>query len=80
MPRDRHASADELPAPGHADVSGMAPDPHYEIRVLGSLDGHWAAWFEGLQVSSDGSQTDLQQRRPETSGRLPASGRNEGSS
>jgi hypothetical protein len=46
MPRDRHASADELPAPGHAGVTGMAPDPHYEIRVLGSLDGHWTAWFE----------------------------------
>ena len=59
MPRDRHASADELPAPGHASVTGMAPDSHYEIRVLGSLDGHWAAWFEGLQVSSDGSQTVL---------------------
>jgi hypothetical protein len=29
----------------------------YEIRVEGILDQHWTAWFEGLQVSSDGSQT-----------------------
>jgi hypothetical protein len=29
----------------------------YEIRAEGILDRHWAAWFEGLQVSSDGSQT-----------------------
>lgn len=57
MPRDMHASADELPAPGHTGVTGMAPDSRYEIRVLGALDRHWTAWFEGLQVSSDGSQT-----------------------
>jgi len=29
----------------------------YEIRVQGVLDGRWAAWFEGLQVTDDGSQT-----------------------
>jgi hypothetical protein len=57
MPRDRPASADELPAPGHAGVTGMTPDARYEIRVLGSLDRHWTAWFEGLQVISDGNQT-----------------------
>jgi len=38
-------------------MTGMTPDSHYEIRVLGSLDRHWAAWFDGLQVNSDGSQT-----------------------
>ena len=37
MPYDRHASADELHAPGHAGVSGMAPDTFYEIRVPGSF-------------------------------------------
>jgi hypothetical protein len=26
---------------------------HYEIRVRGVLDGGWAAWFDGLQVTSD---------------------------
>ena len=29
----------------------------YEISVQGVLDGCWAAWFEGLQVTDDGSQT-----------------------
>jgi hypothetical protein len=29
----------------------------YEIRVEGILGRRWTAWFEGLQVSSDGSQT-----------------------
>ena len=29
----------------------------YEIRVDGVLDGRWAAWFGGLQVHSDGTQT-----------------------
>jgi hypothetical protein len=35
----------------------MAPDTLYEIRVLAYLDRRWAAWFEGLQVVSDGTQT-----------------------
>jgi hypothetical protein len=38
-------------------VTGMAPDTLYEIRVLAYLDRRWAAWFEGLQVVSDGTQT-----------------------
>ena len=29
----------------------------YEIRVDGVLDGRWADWFGGLQLSSDGTQT-----------------------
>jgi hypothetical protein len=29
----------------------------YEIRIEGLLDSHWAAWFEGLQLSIDGTQT-----------------------
>ena len=29
----------------------------YEIRVAGVLDGRWAAWFDGLQVSGQGDQT-----------------------
>jgi hypothetical protein len=40
-----------------ADVNSMAPDSRYEIRVQGILDRCWSPWFEGLQVSSDGSQT-----------------------
>jgi len=35
----------------------MASDAHYEMRVNGVLDRRWTAWFEGLHVSSDGSQT-----------------------
>jgi hypothetical protein len=31
----------------------------YEIRVKGILDGRWAAWFEDLQVSSDGEETTI---------------------
>jgi len=29
----------------------------YEISVQGILDGRWAAWFEGLQVTDDGRRT-----------------------
>ena len=28
-----------------------------EIRVKGILDERWAAWFEDLQVTSDGEET-----------------------
>jgi hypothetical protein len=38
-------------------VSGAAPPAHYEIRVEGILDRRWTAWFEGLQIDSDNSQT-----------------------
>jgi hypothetical protein len=34
----------------------MAPE-HYEIRVEGILGERWTAWFEGLQVSSEGTKT-----------------------
>jgi hypothetical protein len=29
----------------------------YEIRVEGILGKGWTAWFDGLRISSDGSQT-----------------------
>jgi hypothetical protein len=35
----------------------MSLNSRYEIRVKGILDGRWTAWFEGLQVSSDGEET-----------------------
>jgi hypothetical protein len=35
----------------------MGLNSRYEIRVKGILDGRWAAWFEGLQVTSDGDET-----------------------
>lgn len=31
----------------------------YEIRIKGILDRRWSAWFEDLQISSDGDQTVL---------------------
>lgn len=27
---------------------------YYEIRVKGTLDPSWSAWFEGLRVEADG--------------------------
>jgi len=38
-------------------VSDPARSAHYEIRVEGVLDQGWTAWFEGLQIDSDHSQT-----------------------
>jgi hypothetical protein len=35
----------------------MQANSRYEIRVQGVLDGRWTAWFEGMHVVSDGSQT-----------------------
>lgn len=38
-------------------MNGTTPWAGYEIRVEGILDQRWAAWFEGLEIISDGSQT-----------------------
>jgi len=38
-------------------VSGTVPSAGYEIRVEGVLDQRWTAWFEGLEITSDYSQT-----------------------
>jgi hypothetical protein len=35
----------------------MGLNSRYEIRVKGILDGRRAAWFEDLQVTSDGEGT-----------------------
>jgi hypothetical protein len=35
----------------------MGLNSRYEIRVKGILDGRWAAWFEDLQIASDGEET-----------------------
>ena len=35
----------------------MGGPARYEIRVAGVLDGRWAAWFGGLQVSGQGEET-----------------------
>jgi hypothetical protein len=31
--------------------------PAYEIRLQGRLDPRWAAWFDGLSLTSDGDGT-----------------------
>ena len=46
-----------LPTTGGAPVSASGQPARYEIRIEGLLDSHWAAWFEGLQLSNDGTQT-----------------------
>ena len=38
-------------------MSGSQSPARYEIRAEGVLDQRWTAWFEGLQVTSEGSQT-----------------------
>ena len=40
-----------------ADVSGAAWSARYEIRVAEVLDQRWTAWFDGLAIESDHSQT-----------------------
>ena len=38
-------------------MSDTAWSSRYEIRVEGVLDSRWTAWFEGLEIASDHSQT-----------------------
>jgi hypothetical protein len=38
-------------------VSPQGSPACYEIRVEGVLDHRWAAWFGGLRVENDGTQT-----------------------
>jgi hypothetical protein len=38
-------------------VSTSSDPARYEIRVEGVLDRRWAAWFGGLHLESDGTQT-----------------------
>lgn len=40
--------------PGMSSSGGPA---RYEIRIEGVLGDRWAAWFDGLQVESEGTQT-----------------------
>jgi hypothetical protein len=44
----------------YGDGTADMADPgqaRYEIRVEGALDRHWAAWFDGLQVTSEDAET-----------------------
>jgi hypothetical protein len=38
-------------------VSASGWPARYEIRVADVLDGRWAAWFNGLQISCEGEET-----------------------
>jgi hypothetical protein len=38
-------------------VTGQESPARYEIRIEGVLGSHWTAWFEGLQINSEGTQT-----------------------
>ena len=38
-------------------MKGSGPPTRYEIRIEGNLGSRWAAWFEGLQVNSEGQDT-----------------------
>ena len=38
-------------------MSPQGSPARYEIRVEGVLDHRWAAWFGGLRVDNDGTQT-----------------------
>jgi hypothetical protein len=40
-----------------AEVSTSGDPAQYEIRVEGVLDSRWAAWFGGLHMERDGTQT-----------------------
>ena len=40
-----------------AGMSAAGGPARYEIRVAGVLDGRWAAWFNGLQISGRGEET-----------------------
>jgi hypothetical protein len=48
--------ADRL-AGKRADMSDCGRPAHYEIRIEGTLDSRWTAWFEGLQVKNESSET-----------------------
>jgi hypothetical protein len=39
------------------DVSTSGDPAYYEIRVAGILDSRWAAWFGGLHIERDDTQT-----------------------
>ena len=38
-------------------MSASGGPVQYEIRVAGVLDGRWADWFNGLQISSQDEET-----------------------
>ena len=45
------------PAERGSGLSSSGGPARYEIRIEGALGSRWAAWFDGLQVESEGTQT-----------------------
>lgn len=39
--------------------SAQEPATHYRIRVAGHLDDRWAAWFEGMSITTESAGTTL---------------------
>ena len=48
-------------------MSSSGSSAYYEIRVEGLLDKRWKAWFGGLQLKSDGTQTVISGWLPDQS-------------
>ena len=47
-------------------MTGFSGGPaQYEVRVAGVLDGRWAAWFDGLQVSAQDEETVIRGLLPD---------------
>jgi hypothetical protein len=46
-------------------VSASAAPARYEIRVAGVLDSRWAAWFGGLHIEADDTQTVISGSLPD---------------
>ena len=42
-----------------ASTTGHAPLPQYEIRVTGHLGSRWAAWFDGLDLTTEDDGTTV---------------------
>jgi hypothetical protein len=48
-------------------MSGSQGPTLYEIRVRDRLDGRWSAWFEGMDVRSEGDETTISGSLPDES-------------
>ncbi|MCU1497629.1 MAG: hypothetical protein JWM47_1582 [Acidimicrobiales bacterium] len=47
------------PTTSGALPAGLSRIPHYEIRVNGRLESRWAAWFDGLTLTTAADGTTV---------------------
>ena len=47
------------PPPSNGDAGAGHRHPHYEIRVRGHLAPRWAAWFDGLTLTTTDDGTTV---------------------